>query len=289
MIEYGYKRLDGRGIVIRLFWKMAIVFFFVNLIFHLSNHYYDNVLLEERLLKTEVEKEYKAITYNIHRGTTKNGIPSLDQIAQILRDENPDFIALQEVDRYHMRSGFQDQIKWLGGQLGMYHLFGTNINDGLTEYGNGILSKYPILEWGQVELANEIEPRSLLWAKVKTEDGDLYLTSIHLGLDTKKRDEHFNKINSFSSNIDRPILIMGDFNTLPDHQSFSHFRSMISGKLFYQEIPTYVTSSRPVQIDYIFGRHIKELNSYSIPSNASDHYPFVLTFKLMNANLEINE
>lgn len=226
--------------------------------------------------------EYKAMTYNIHHGTTVVGNPSLESVLKTLKTENPDFIALQEVDKYNPRSGFKDQIKWLSEKLKMDYVFGSNINYGLTEYGNGILSKYPIVESGKVDLAFETEPRSMLWAKVKTDDGELYVTSIHLGLDKKMREEHFKIIEDFVNNLDdnTPILLMGDFNVLPDNQIFSHFRSRITGKINHDEIPTYF-KHEPIQIDYIFGKNIKENTSYNIPSKASDHYPLILTFKIV--------
>jgi len=232
------------------------------------------------LLKKENESTYTTMTYNIHRGTTKYNVPSLPQIVSIIKTESPDFIALQEVDRFHVRSGLQDQIKWLSEQLNMYDVFGANLRFGITEYGNAILSKFPIIDWGQIDLAYEKEPRSLLWAKVKTEDGYIYLTSIHLGLDTRKRKEHLDIIEKFiETKKDAPILIMGDFNTLPNHQDFSQFRNTITGKLFHQEVTSYFKYDQPVQIDYIFGRGIRDFEIYNIPSNASDHFPLILKFR----------
>jgi len=227
--------------------------------------------------------EYTAITYNIHRGTTVNGASSLDAIANILKNENPDFIALQEVDKYNTRSGFQDQIKWLGNELDMDYVFGSNINLAVTEYGNGILSKYPILDSGQIMLAYENEPRSLLWAKIETDDGILYLTSIHLGLDTQKRAVHFAIIEEFINSLDAPVLVMGDLNVLPDNQLLSQFRARTTGQLQFKVTPTFLNED-PIQIDYIFGKSIIETDSYSIPSNASDHFPLILKFKLKSSN-----
>lgn len=233
---------------------------------------------------SEASEEYKALTYNIHRGTTRYGIPSLEQISEILKKEAPDFIALQEVDRFKLRSGFVDQIKMLGEQLEMEYAFGLNMQQVVSEYGNGLLSKYPILEWGQIPLAFETEQRSMLWAKVQTSDGIIYITSIHLGLDNKNRPAHFNKILEFIEEIEEPILLLGDFNVLPDNQDFMHFRTNVTGQLTSQEVvPTYIKNS-PVQIDYIIGKRIHEIQFYNIPSSASDHYPLILKFKIKKHN-----
>lgn len=234
---------------------------------------------EVDLLSTKNKNEYKAITYNIHGGLTKSGTPSLNEITDLLQKEDADFIALQEVDKYNSRSNYQDQIRRLGKALDMEYVFGSNINLIMTEYGNAILSKYPILDWGKIELAYENEPRSMLWAKVKTNDGILYVTSVHLGLDKEKRTEHFGIIEDFVNSIDEPVIVMGDFNSLPDNQSFSQFRSRVTGKLHFEDVPTYI-KNQPIQIDYIFGKGINEIETYNIPSNASDHYPLITKFRI---------
>lgn len=250
-----------------------------------------HITIQQTALDVKMEQAapntYTALTYNIHRGTTKEGIPSLDKISNIIKKENPDFVALQEVDRYNYRSGFQDEIKKIADKLKMNYVFGPNLKYGLTEYGNGILSKYPILDSGQVKLALENEPRSLLWAKVKTNNGIIYVTSIHLGLDRIKREEHFKIIEDFSKKLDKPVVLMGDFNVLPNHPAFYQFRSRVSGHLFFKKIPTYI-NKRPIQIDYIFGRGINKLDMYSIPSNASDHYPLIMKFRIEKSPIKEN-
>jgi len=254
---------------------LIIIILLSSIVFFTSNQQYKIRWLNKRMMN-----EYKAVTYNIHHGTSIYGIPSLDRIAQILNKEDPDFVALQEVDRYHIRSGFYDQIKWLAEQLDMYSLYDKNMNYGLIEYGNGLLSKYPMVEWGRVELAYETEPRSLLWAKVKTEHGYLIITSLHLGLDTKMRSEHLSRIEAFLRDLEDPVLLMGDFNMLPNNQAFLSFRTTFTGNFLFREIPTYLYDDQPIQIDYILGKGIVELDQYSISSTASDHYPFVLIFKI---------
>jgi len=230
--------------------------------------------------------EYKALTFNIHRGKTAFGVPSLNQIFEILKNENPDFIAIQEVDRYKLRTAFVDQISWLSEKLELEYVFGSNIQGVVSQYGNALLSKYPIIEWGQIPLTYTSEPRSLLWAKIQTNEGLIYITSIHLGLDTENRTEHFTKITEALSDFEEPVLLMGDFNVLPNNQAFLQFRSKISGQFIFTEIPTFV-KNQPIQIDYIFGQGIYELQQYNIPTKASDHYPLILKFKLQKNSKSI--
>ncbi len=226
--------------------------------------------------------EYKAITYNIHHGKTKNGEASIQQMVSLLKKEEADFIALQEVDRYSIRSGLNDQINIFANELEMYYVFEPNINIGVLQYGNGILSKYPILESGKITLPSSKEPRSILWAKVMTEKGNIYLTSIHLGLAQNERINYFKAIEKFMNEIatDHPVLIMGDFNTLPTNDALAHLQFRVTEKLYKREIPTYQHQEKEIQIDYIMGKGIREGFSYSIPNKASDHYPLVMKFKI---------
>ena len=228
------------------------------------------------------DKEYKAITYNIHHGKTKEGKPSIQQMVNSLKEENADFIALQEVDRFSFRSGLNDQINIFAKELGMYSVFEPNINVGVLQYGNGLLSKYPILESGKINLSSSKEPRSILWAKVMTEKGNLYITSIHLGLTQKQRANYFNKIEEFINEVvgEHPVLIMGDFNTLPNDEQLKQLRTNITGNIYFSEIPTYKHRAKEIQIDYILGKGIQEGISYRLQSYASDHYPLVMKFKI---------
>lgn len=229
------------------------------------------------------DPSFKALTYNIHRGVTIKGLPSLERIARLLKEERADFIALQEVDRYRFRSGFRDQMGYLAEQLNMEHVFAPNVDNGISQYGNGILSRYPILEWGKFSLASDREPRSLIWAKVLTPKGNLYVTSIHLGLYTEKRREVFAQLAEFVKNLgDEPVLLMGDFNVLPSHPLFRSFCIKALQKLYSGETPTYYhpKAKKHVQIDYILGKNVWELMRYTHPSDASDHDPLVLVFTI---------
>lgn len=231
-----------------------------------------------------VGRPFKAITYNIHGGKKLSGESSISQIGQLLRTEQPDFIALQEVDRLRLGSGFQDQIDILSKTLGMEYIFEQTIKNGIAKYGIAILSRYPILESGVLELNGGRELRKLLWAKVYTEKGTLYLTSVHLDTDTDARPAHFAKILSFFETelTDAPVLLMGDLNALPDYPGIVQLQTSLSGKISNIEVPTYYhrKAEKAVQIDYIFGRGIVEDQLYTIPSDASDHTPLILLFHM---------
>ncbi len=231
-----------------------------------------------------VAHPYKALTYNIHSGKKLSGERSLDAIAQLLDQEQADFIALQEVDRRRLSSGVEDQISVLAERLGMEYSFSPTVRNGLSQYGNAILSRHPILANGTLELEGGKEHRILLWVKVYTERGSLYLISVHLDTDRASRSTHFAKIKAFLDLElnDAPVLLMGDLNTLYNHPDLVQLEYDITGKYRDYEVPTYYhkKAKRMVQIDYIIGRGIVENHYYTISSDASDHLPLVLLFDI---------
>ena len=66
----------------------------------------------------------RVMTYNIHHGEGSDGRFDLQRLAQIIRDADPDLVALQEVDRNTARSGGVDQIAELSRLTGMHSAFG---------------------------------------------------------------------------------------------------------------------------------------------------------------------
>lgn len=89
----------------------------------------------------------RVVTYNIHHGLGTDQQLNLDRIVDVLREAQPDLVALQEVDVRTRRSLREDQAVSLGQKLGMNVGFGKAINHDDGEYGNCILSKSPIDEF----------------------------------------------------------------------------------------------------------------------------------------------
>ncbi|HEY4550082.1 MAG TPA: hypothetical protein VIG98_07405 [Bacillus sp. (in: firmicutes)] len=101
-------------------------------------------------------------------------------------------IGLNEVDKhYSRRSLYEDQIGWLAKQLNMGHTFNPSISiksknsSKVREYGNAILSRYPILTKKSYSfncIPGLIEGRSLLNATIEI-NKQLFQTMVtHLSL-----------------------------------------------------------------------------------------------------------
>ena len=91
----------------------------------------------------------RVMTYNIYgaRATSPANAADLDAIAEVIRRQNPDFVTLNEVDVFTNRTGKDvHQARDLAEKLGMEWHFSKAIDRDGGEYGDAVLSKYPILE-----------------------------------------------------------------------------------------------------------------------------------------------
>lgn len=69
------------------------------------------------------EQYLRVMTFNIRHGKGLDGRVNLKRIIDDIRYGDPDIVALQEVDRFHIRSRFTDQVNALKKALNMDAFF----------------------------------------------------------------------------------------------------------------------------------------------------------------------
>jgi endonuclease/exonuclease/phosphatase family metal-dependent hydrolase len=84
----------------------------------------------------------RVLTYNIHHGEGTDGRIDLPRIAAVIRDAQPDLVALQEVDVKTRRSGGVDQAAEIGRLTGLHVEFGKARDYQGGDYGQAVLSRY---------------------------------------------------------------------------------------------------------------------------------------------------
>ena len=163
----------------------------------------------------------KVMSYNIHHANppSKPGFIDLDAIAAVIRSENPDLVALQEVDVNIGRSERLNQAAEIARRLGMEFVFGKAIDYDGGEYGLAILSKYPIsdpvIHKLPTDSASKGEPRILLTAKVSLpKSREIRFGSTHLdsGTDPLNRNMQINAINRIGQKETLTFILAGDLN-----------------------------------------------------------------------------
>lgn len=242
-------------------------------------------------LEGEISKELRLLTFNIRHGVNEKGEESLDSIIRSIKETKAEIIALQEVDRFMLRSGFKDQAKEIARALGYKYVYGETINLLGIKYGNAILSAYPIIEHENNKLySKEIESRGLLKAVIDV-DGVLYnVYTTHLGLNSEERIKQVEQINQIieKDGADR-IILMGDFNEEPYTTTMQQLSSMlvdstewIDGDIEFYTYAFY--SDKPnTRIDRIYvGQNIEIQDHYVIESEISDHCMVVAIISHIN-------
>lgn len=154
----------------------------------------------------------RVLSYNIKHAE----LSSLEEIAAVINEIQPDVVALQEVDDEAERSGNVDQAYRLGQLTGMAASFRRAVvlaDGGL--YGLAILSRYPILSSEKVELTSTGEQRvAVLW-ELSLPDGTLlHVGNTHLGLDAGERATQAAELVELAAGASN-ALILGDLNEGP--------------------------------------------------------------------------
>ena len=112
----------------------------------------------------------------------KGELGALPRIAEIIRGQKPDWVALCEVARNYHRAGFVDQPAELAKRCGLQATYfsGAGTDD---RWGNAILSRERPLSARALPLASTDSPRSAIVA----EFGEYYVMATHFPLKEETR------------------------------------------------------------------------------------------------------
>lgn len=213
----------------------------------------------QKKLTTEDDQNLRLriLSYNIHHAEGVDGKLDVPRIAQVILSVDPDLVALQEVDKNTIRTGKVNQDIELSRLTKMNSVFGSNITFQGGQYGNAILSKFPIIKNKNFLLPNvdSGEQRGLLQSQIQISNKENVLFfSTHL--DHRRSDTErlasakaINQIISLDNKS--PAILAGDFNDVPDSPTLNELGKvwLRTNKKILRTIP----ASKPSrQIDYIF-------------------------------------
>ncbi|WP_234969317.1 endonuclease/exonuclease/phosphatase family protein [Bacillus massilinigeriensis] len=236
--------------------------------------------------------DVEVMSYNIHHAVGTDGLLDVGRIAKIIEESGADVIGLQEVDKHwSSRSHFKDQARLLAMRLGMFYVYGSNLNlepanpsDPRREYGTAILSEYPIIQSENYALpkVGNTEQRGLLEATINIKGNQLHYYNTHLALTVTERMLQMERTLDIVDNKKGPKVIMGDFNALPESLEMApiinHYQDVFADSKGAYTYPAKKPSKR---IDYIFTSDDIEIKeSEVIVTNASDHLPLTAELEL---------
>lgn len=235
--------------------------------------------------------EFQVMTYNIHHGKGSDGKLNLERIASVIEKSGADFVSLNEVDReFSRRSNHMDQISWMAQELNMISAFGPAItfkkkgSEGLRQYGNAFLSKYPILaDENHLLYPTGMEGRSLLEVHTQFHGKVLKMFVTHLSLNPLTRHKQIDFITHKILGESNPVILMGDCNMKPGTESWgkiTQYLQDVCHMAFAGPLPTYPSKKPKSQLDYIFVSDHLHLSSIEVVETnplASDHLPLKAT------------
>ncbi|WP_352423729.1 endonuclease/exonuclease/phosphatase family protein [Proteiniphilum sp.] len=236
----------------------------------------------------ENEDTIKAVTYNIY--STRNS--SIGKIAEVIRDINPDLVSLQEIERFTdiNPSDVPATLSELTGMKYHYFIHALDIESG-GDYGNAILSKYPILDAATYKLYGVEETdyvRSFGYIKVQKGSKEFYFAATHLdhkGNDASRM-KMVHEILGIVKELDAPVILGGDMNAQPTQKPMTTLHGWFNMPCFPDMRPT-VPAPGPAEttIDYVLygpdkAFQLKEYKVYYDAEGASDHFPVVATFTI---------
>lgn len=234
----------------------------------------------------------RLMTYNVHSCVGIDGKLAAERIARVISRANPDVVALQELDVGRRRTDSVDQAGLIARYLEMDYHFHPHIHLEEEKYGDAILTHLPMRVVKAAELPGYIpggkaEPRGALWVVVDLHGTEVNIINTHLGLSARERQLQIEALlgSNWGGGVkDAPLILCGDFNTVPGSRGYRMLRSKFLDAqaqlqdhrpvcTFYSRLPSF-------RIDHIFLNPGISVEGITVPRSelatlASDHLPLI--------------
>lgn len=236
----------------------------------------------------------RVMTFNIQHGEDhvqklKGETPTLNfqQIANVIRQFEPDIIGLNEVRDRGAAADYREQTKIIADQLGYEHFYFAKAVDfgGDGPYGNAIISRFPMRAARPVHIpdpqfrtaAGYYETRCVLKAEFDAPARfDVLIT--HFGLNPSEHRNAVSTVMELLETRNAPVILMGDLNMTPDNPALAPLFSAMddTGALLPPGAKSYPSEAPAEKIDYIFAtREFRAERADILQIVASDHCPCV--------------
>lgn len=152
-------------------------------------------------------------SYNTHAGVGLDRRFVPQRISQVLSEIDADIVALQEIES---RAG-SDLLEILRARSGMHAVAGPAHRDAHSEFGNGLLTRFPVVSVERVALGVAgREPRCAIDAVLDCDGVALRLVTTHLGLRGYERRLQVRRLlDHLRARSALPTVLIGDVNEWP--------------------------------------------------------------------------
>lgn len=231
----------------------------------------------------------RVMSYNIHTGRGMDKQLDLERIATVINTSGADVVAVQEVDRMTSRTLRVDQLAELTRLTGMFGRFGKGRDWEGGEYGQVLLSRWPILSFEvhplpgptdverRIALAAEVQPDSMT-SPVVVMATHLHHQEEALRVPQAQELQRLADENATSG----PVILMGDMNAVPGSETMDMLLEKWTDGV--GEGNTYPADNPKKKIDWILvprGGAWKVVDGHVIEeAQASDHRPVIVELEL---------
>jgi len=233
----------------------------------------------------------RVLTYNIHHGEGMDRKLDLERIATVINEAKPDLVAVQEVDRGVERTGRVDEPAALARRTGLRAVFEKNITYQGGDYGNAVLSRFPVESYENHHLPQSIpgEQRGALEVRIRVKDRPIVFIATHLDYHPEEG-ERLASVAVLKGIVERygrtPVIVAGDFNAVPESETmrraFGFLRDTFDPA--GSERFTFPADAAASRIDYVLYNASPSLTCVEyriIPEAvASDHRPVLAVFRV---------
>jgi endonuclease/exonuclease/phosphatase family metal-dependent hydrolase len=222
----------------------------------------------------------RVATYNIHYGYDDDWHYTLDKIAQTIRENDCDVVAMQEVDTGRMTSYLVDNAYYLARTLKMQVAYLPAVEH-LT--GIGMLYRGPKVKEDLQLISSLQEQTGIIGLSIGDPESPIHTYGIWMGLSKEDTERQISEALDFIGD-NSPATFGGDFNADPDSQVADSIRE--AGfmdpfqSLGVDPAPNTSPALQPrSRIDFVWVRGLTPTDAWVPVSTASDHRMVVVELK----------
>ncbi len=220
----------------------------------------------------------KVMTYNVRHCAGMDLVLDYDRTAAVIARQQPDVVALQELDSMTGRSKHRYQLGELARSTQYYPVFGAAIDYDGGKYGVGILTRETPLNTKRIPLPGD-EPRVLLVVELQ----DYVMACTHLDLEEEPRWASAPLIVKEAQRWQKPFILAGDWNDTPGSELLQEMTKHFT--ILSDSEASYPADEPQDCLDYVAlfkGHSVETLESTVIDEpEASDHRPVVVRMLLL--------
>ena len=216
---------------------------------------------------------------------------NLDEVVRILRQEQPDVVALQEADGPSLWSGRFDHVAYLSEKAGIpYFVLGEHVRRMKLSYGTALVSRHLLKETSSHRFlpSPPTQRKGMVVGTIRWPGRphfSLDVVSVHLDFSRNSiRQRQANEVIQRLAGHRRPLVLMGDFNC--GFGTKDRTLSVLARELNLQSHEPEATDmasfpSRNKRFDWIMiSAELDFLEYRTLPDVLSDHRAVVATLEL---------